>query len=181
MRVRFWFALTVSGGMWAYCLVAHVSITFGWDAPPAAPPVVPAGAGLLLAAWAFWPHRSDLGAEIAPTRPMTVFWVSCVLCGMWPMAVGPGVEGTGFVAGGVAGGPEGGRYLHSHSRFIRPITEDEYRRVERWGQIQSTATAVVCAGVGPMLLLLLRRGLRDAEPGAAGDGSGAITTLQPCI
>src|SRR5262249_5249289 len=70
---------------------------------------------------------------------------------------------------GAIGGDPGDRYLHSHSRRIRGITEQEYQRHDAASWRASSAIEVVFASLG--LALALQASLMK-RPAAAAEGAG---------
>jgi hypothetical protein len=76
--------------------------------------------------------------------------VVALICGFWPMVVGSGVPNTGFnpfVDTGVPAGEPGDRYLNSHGRRVRALTEEEFRRARAWDTVQVTGIMACFAGM----------------------------------
>lgn len=76
--------------------------------------------------------------EPAPHWYVKALAVTALVCGFWPMVVGSevpnspwGVRGL-FEDAGMPSGPPGDRYLNSHGRRVRAITEEEYQRLGVW-------------------------------------------------
>jgi hypothetical protein len=97
--------------------------------------------------------------------------VTALICGLWPMVVGSGVPNApsglrwAFEDTGVPSGPPGDRYLNSHGRRVRALTEEEFQRVEAWSAVIQSGLLAGFSGMtfaGALYFQHLRRAQNPA-------------------
>lgn len=118
------------------CLAAHVAALAGAPADWFANLILGCTAAALVAYWA-GPGRKVVGTE----RP--VGWVRGGLFAVGLLyAMLFGLVMIWYSGGGVPGGEPGERYLHSHGKKLRDISDEEYEQRRQDSRRQTTAAAV---------------------------------------
>ena len=146
----------VAAVYWVCCLAVHVVIAVTLPGPlPGYSFAYWFGLMMVVAGVVLNVLKPPGRGENAPTPHwyIAVLGVFSLICGMWPMVVGSGVPNAPaglrglFEDTGVPSGPPGDRELHSHSRRVRAITEEEYQRVEAWNAVIQTGLMAAFAGM----------------------------------
>ena len=154
-------AFGVAALIWVYCLAAHLFTVAGRPIPVIDPLLVGA-VGAAITWIGVWPVRRLAWDKIVPTpKVVPVVFVISFVCGMWPMIVGSGVANTHPMAifgnTGVPSGEPGDRYLGSHGRRVRTLTEDEYQQVVEWEKVVRSGFSAAFSGAILAYALYLRR------------------------
>ena len=110
------------------------------------------------------------GANDPPARwYVPALGVTALICGLWPMVVGSGVPNAPTLLGlfedtGVPAGPPGDRYLNSHGRRVRALTEEEFQRVEAWEAVVLTGLLACFSGMMLAGALYFRQARSTPDP-----------------
>jgi hypothetical protein len=171
-----WVAVCVAAVSWVAALALHVVAVGGGTSQ--FPPYYQVWSFLLttgVATSALWIARGGR-TDDPPATPWYCYapGAAALITALWPMAVGSGVANAPYILPfgdtGMPSGPPGDRYLNSHGRRVRNITEEEFQRVEAWERVVWTGIMAGIAGMtlaGALFFRQARRSPTEAPPPAS--------------